>query len=132
MTKSNITVSVETEIVEESRKKGINISEAAEAGIANAVGMGGVMESRDRAEREDKFREVFDSLTKQEKVGIINALNPDNGNKYVEGWIKIIKLKTGKKFTTLEIKDLYDYVKEQQAQPPPCGRERVRESERDD
>lgn len=39
MTKSNITVCVETHIIEEARRKGINISEACEGGLLTRIGL---------------------------------------------------------------------------------------------
>jgi hypothetical protein len=105
MTKGLITVSVDVGIIEEARRKGINISEAAESGIAQFSGQS--------IQRIQKLSKVVDLINNsnpllEEKV-IFVMEKPDLGPSKARD---IIKRMAGTRLSITEVKEYFKTLKE--------------------
>lgn len=103
MTKSNVTISVETEIVEAARKKGVNISEACENGLYAALG--------DRKKGSaSKIAEAERRMSERQKANIVRILDDDPFKVLLV--IRIVKRLTNIMLGYNEARELYKRLKE--------------------
>jgi len=102
MTKTTIAVTIETEVVEHARERGINISEAAEQGIRSALNEG-------PAEKEDRIQNVLNSLTEAQRKTILDVY--ERKGTLPIGWIRVIKESTGIRITTHDLEIMVEKLK---------------------
>jgi len=91
MTKSTISAVIESELLEEARKKNINISQAAESGIASVLLMG---DSNDFKRKPNKIERVLENLSSPAREDIIIRFKRD-GFKHIKDLKKRILESTG-------------------------------------
>ena len=103
MVKTNKTFSIEIEIYEEARRKGINLSEAAEMGIAQAVQMA----IPDKIKKQTPIEKAQDAFEERPefKSRFITALKEDTS--FAKGWKNIILNETGIKLSQEETIQLF-------------------------
>jgi hypothetical protein len=105
MKKTNLSVTIDVEIYEEARRKGINISSAAEAGIAAASG-----QSIKIVHKRTKVDDLTDSTDENFKEMIKNVVErPGSG---VGSAVKIIKRIQGIALSLKEAEEFYERIKE--------------------
>lgn len=101
MPKSAVTVTIETEIIEEARRKAINISEAAERGIAEASGQSRKTEHKQTkvedliANSEPDFIEKIKRVMEKPELGVGKA-------------VQITKRMKGTRLSLSEMQEFYD------------------------
>jgi len=104
MPKSAVTVTIETDIIEEARRKAINISEAAEAGIAQFSG-----QSRKVIHKVTKVDDLIANGEPAFKQKIKNVMeNPKLGAGKA---VQITKRMTGTRLSLSEMKEFYNKIK---------------------
>jgi len=104
MTKCAVTVTIEVNTIEEARRKGINISEAAEAGILNRIGL----KREPQRTYEDEIAELAAKLPTELKNRFMRVY-PNRPNNY-SPWITLFFKETGEKVKPAKIDALYKHL----------------------
>ena len=103
MSKSLTSVTIDTNILEEARRMRVNISEAAENGIATATGQSKKFKGK-ADESESKYATVDMVLNDKEKSELIASMSDkEKQTRRATGWQRFIRHHTGHKLTTGEI-----------------------------
>jgi len=105
MTKCAVTVTIEVSTIEEARRKGINISEAAEAGILNRIGM----KREPQRTYEDKIIAELAAKLPTELKNRFMRVYPNMPNNY-SPWITLFFKATGNKVKPAQIDALYKHL----------------------